>query len=218
MKNILSLTLLILVLGCSTKPSVVQHSEGDTGDGVSEVYVASHGWHTGFVLPAEDIQRRLPELKKRFGSAAYIEFGWGDEEFYQAEVITTGMTLRTIFWPTDSVVHAVAVPTAVDEYFSGNEVARLCLTDGEFRSLMSFIEGSFYKNEGGEILKLKDGIYGNSQFYKGVGEYHLMNTCNKWTAKGLKSAGVDISPAFKLTAGSIMKAATRAECNTRPVR
>jgi len=31
-----------------------------------------------------------------------------------------------------------------------------------------------------------------------------MNTCNKWTAKGLKSAGMDISPTFKLTAESIM--------------
>jgi hypothetical protein len=31
-----------------------------------------------------------------------------------------------------------------------------------------------------------------------------MNTCNKWTAKGLKSAGMDISPTFKLTADSIM--------------
>jgi hypothetical protein len=33
-----------------------------------------------------------------------------------------------------------------------------------------------------------------------------MNTCNKWTAKGLKSAGMDISPMFKLTAGSVMSA------------
>ncbi|MGF1760774.1 DUF2459 domain-containing protein, partial [Photobacterium sagamiensis] len=43
------------------------------------------------------------------------------------------------------------------------------------------------------------------QFYKGVGDYHLMNTCNQWTAKGLKSTGMDISPTFKLTAGSVMK-------------
>ena len=54
------------------------------------------------------------------------------------------------------------------------------------------------------MLALKNGIYGNSQFYKGVGDYYLMNTCNKWTAKGLKSIGMDISPIFKLTADSIM--------------
>ncbi|MFB8829603.1 hypothetical protein ACE0DR_10225 [Azotobacter sp. CWF10] len=44
-----------------------------------------------------------------------------------------------------------------------------------------------------------------------------MNTCNKWTAKGLRSAGVDIFPAFKLTAGSIMKSIAKIECNTRSV-
>ena len=54
------------------------------------------------------------------------------------------------------------------------------------------------------LLKLQKGIYGDSQFYKGVGNFHLMNTCNKWTAKGLKSIGMGISPTFKLTAGSIM--------------
>ncbi|GAB3379979.1 TIGR02117 family protein [Azotobacter armeniacus] len=197
---------------------MVQGSEGFTGRGSNEVYIVSHGWHTGFVLPAEEVQRRLPELKRRFGSAAYIEVGWGDEEFYQAQEITTGVTLRAIFWPSESVVHAVAVPTAVDEHFSNTEMARLCLTDDELRSLMSFIEGSFYKNEREEILKMKDGLYGESQFYKGVGEYHLMNTCNVWTAKGLKSAGMDISPAFKLTARSVMKAIAQTECNTQPIR
>jgi len=70
--------------------------------------------------------------------------------------------------------------------------------------LLSFIASSFYKNQKGEILETQGGIYGNSQFYKGVGYFSLMNTCNKWTAKGLKSAGMDIAPAFKLTAGSIM--------------
>ena len=54
------------------------------------------------------------------------------------------------------------------------------------------------------MVELESGIYGNSQFYKGVGDFYLMNTCNKWTAKGLKSAGMDISPTFKLTADSIM--------------
>ena len=48
----------------------------------NEVYVVNHGWHTGFVLPASDIQQVIPELKNRFGNAPYIEFGWGDNEFY----------------------------------------------------------------------------------------------------------------------------------------
>ncbi|MFB8829604.1 DUF2459 domain-containing protein [Azotobacter sp. CWF10] len=141
--------------------------EDSAGKGDNEIYIVSHGWHTGFVVPADDVQRRLPELKQRFGNTAYIEFGWGDEGFYQAEEVTSGLTLKAIFWPSESVMHAVAVPVAADKYFSGHEMVRLCLTDGELRSLVDFIEGSFYKDERGEIRRLGDGIYGDSQFYKG---------------------------------------------------
>ena len=80
----------------------------------NEVYVVNHGWHTGFVIPASGIHQLIPELKNRFGNAPYIEFGWGDNEFYQAEEITSGITLKAIFLPTDSVVHAVLVPLKVD--------------------------------------------------------------------------------------------------------
>jgi uncharacterized protein (TIGR02117 family) len=172
--------------------------------GQKKVYVVSHGWHTGFVIPAIDIQDKLPELKKRFPHANNIELGWGDKGFYQAKEITTGLTLRAIFWPTKSVVHAVAVPSDVQRYFSNSVIETLCLNELEYLSLITFISNSFARNETDDVMPQKKGIYGNSQFYTGMGDYYLMNTCNKWTAKGIKSAGLDISPVFKLTAGSIM--------------
>ena len=177
----------------------------------NEVYVVNHGWHTGFVVPASDIQQLIPELKNRFGNAPYIEFGWGDNEFYQAEEITSGVTLKAIFLPTDSVVHAVAVTRKADKYFKHSEVEKFCLEDPEFKSLVKFISSSFYRDESGNILKLNHGIYGDSQFYKAKGDFHIFNTCNKWTAKGLESAGMNISTTFKLTAGSIMNYLSREE-------
>ena len=164
----------------------------------------SHGWHTGFIIPAAKIYPSIPELKARFGKVRYIEFGWGDKGFYQAKEITSGLTLRAIFWPTESVIHAVAIPSDVYAYFPNSEIENIVLNSSELGSLVNFISASFYKDEKGKVLELKNGIYGNSQFYKGVGDYYLMNTCNKWTAKGLKSAGMNISTTFKLTAGSIM--------------
>ena len=170
----------------------------------NEVYVVNHGWHTGFVVHASKIHKEIPELKQRFGNAPYIEFGWGDNEFYQAEEITSGITLKAIFLPTDSVVHAVAVTRKADKYFKHSEVEKFCLEDPEFKSLVKFISSSFYRDESGNILKLNHGIYGDSQFYKAKGDFHIFNTCNKWTAKGLESAGMKISTTLKLTAGSIM--------------
>jgi len=46
-------------------------------------------------------------------------------------------------------------------------------------------------------------LYDDSQFYA-ERRLFLMNTCNKWTAKGLKSAGMDIGTTFTLTAGGVM--------------
>ena len=181
----------------------------------NEVYVVNHGWHTGFVVPASVIHQVIPELKQRFEHAPYIEFGWGDNEFYQAEEITSGVTLKAIFLPTDSVVHAVLVPMKVDRYFKNSEVAKLCLEDSELESLIKFISSSFYRDESGDILKLSHGIYGDSQFYKAKGDFHIFNTCNKWTAKGLESAGMKISTTLKLTSGSIMNFLSREESSGR---
>ena len=181
----------------------------------NEVYVVNHGWHTGFVVHASKIQKEIPELKQRFGNAPYIEFGWGDNEFYQAEEITSGITLKAIFLPTDSVVHAVLVPLKVDRYFKNSEVEKFCLEDSKLESLIKFISSSFYRDVSGNILKLNHGIYGDSQFYKAKGDFHIFNTCNKWTAKGLESAGMKISTTFKLTAGSIMNILSREESTGR---
>ena len=170
----------------------------------NEVYVVNHGWHTGFVVHASEIQKEIPELKQRFGNAPYIEFGWGDKEFYQANEITPDITLKAIFLPTESVLHAAAVSSKADKYFKHSEVHKFCLEDVELKSLVDFISNSFYRDESGSILKLNHGIYGDSQFYKAKGNFHIFNTCNKWTAKGLESTGMKISTTFKLTAGSIM--------------
>ena len=89
------------------------------------------------------------------------------------------------------------------------------IEDPEFKSLIKFISRSFYREESGNILKLNHGIYGDSQFYKAKGDFHIFNTCNKWTAKGLESAGMKISTTFKLTAGSIMNYLSREEFSGR---
>ena len=73
----------------------------------------------------------------------------------------------------------------------------------EFALLITYLSNSFLRKEG-TLVSMKKGIYGNSQFYKGEGSYYLMNTCNKWTAKGLKSAKQDVDPLFMLTAGAVM--------------
>lgn len=194
----------ILLAGCSAKPYVIDSPVDYTASGNLDIYVISHGWHTGIIIPAIKIQQLIPELEQRFGEIAYLEFGWGDKGFYQAQEITSGLTLRAVFWPTESVMHVAAVPYMPQDYFPESKLEMLCLTADELSLLGRFIANSFYRDQQGKLVLLKNGLYGNSQFYKAEGDYYLMNTCNKWTAKALKSTGMDIWPAFKLSAGSIM--------------
>lgn len=206
MKFILILLILIIVLvvsACSSKPHTVNATKIQVTS-AKTIYVVNHGWHTGFVVPVKTIQEQLPQLRDRFQNTAYIEFGWGDKGFYQANEIDSGLAIPALFWPTESVVHAVAVPEPALAYFPKAQVEVLCLQSRQYSKLIAFIESSFEKDHNGQLIKLKKGKYGDSQFYQGVGDYFLMNTCNNWTAKGLSSAELDISTTFKLTADSIM--------------
>lgn len=198
--------LLFTVAACASKPYAIQAKADLPANGPHKIYIVSHGWHTGLVLPASTLQSRLPELKQRFGEVSYLELGWGDKGFYQANEITVGLALRAMFWSSGSVLHVVAVPENVSGYFSESEVKPLCLGDDNLATLLDFIEGSFARDAQGHLITLQNGLYGNSQFYEGIGTYHMLNTCNKWTAKALQSAGMDISPALRLTAGSVMSA------------
>ncbi len=96
MKVILLIVILSLLTACSSKPYVVKHTEMPAAVGQEEIYIVSHGWHTGLVVPAKGIQNILPKLRKRFGDIPYIEFGWGDKDYYQAREITSGLTLKAI--------------------------------------------------------------------------------------------------------------------------
>ncbi|MDR2188213.1 MAG: TIGR02117 family protein [Azonexus sp.] len=204
----------MFVAACSGKPYVVEPAVSGEATRSTTVYVVSHGWHTGLVIPSEHMNAKIPELKQRFKEAAYYEIGWGDKGFYQATEITTGLALQAMFWSTGAILHVVAVPSNPREYFTGSKVVETCLTTSETVSLSTFIGNSFTRDAEGHIIRLGQGIYGDSQFYHGEGRYDMLNTCNNWTAKGLRSAGLNISPAWKFTAGSVMRSveANRNSC------
>ena len=198
------LLLISFLIACSSKPHTTTPDINDIAIATGDIYIVSHGWHTGIIIPADLIQSRIPEIKNRFTNAKFLEFGWGDKGFYQANEITSGLTLQAIFWPTEAVMHVVSVPHEPTKFFPSSHMEKVCLDDAGYSALVRFIENSFYKDGSGNVISTRMGLYGDSQFYQAVGDYYLMNTCNKWTAKALKSAGMDISPMFKLSAGSVM--------------
>jgi uncharacterized protein (TIGR02117 family) len=206
MRKLALLLIIFLHSACSGKPCAIDRTELQNEPVTKKVYVVNHGWHTGFVISAEDITGKLPLLKERFVNARYLEFGWGEKKFYQAKEITAWLMIRAVIWPSDTVVYVASLPEPSDAYFNNSEVMEICLTSKAFNGLTEFLANSFQRDAAGRIIAVGAENHGNSQFYEGEGDYYLLNTCNKWTAKGLQSAGMDISPSFKLTARSVMDA------------
>ncbi len=204
MSRLISIFLIGITLlpGCSYRPDIIENTSLTITD-KQQIFIVNHGWHTGIIIPASHIYSLLPDLQQRFSDNHYLEFGWGDKGFYQAEEITLGITLRAILWPSDSVMHVVGIDKNPLTYFSQSDIRSLCVSADGYARLVDFIRHSFQLHDH-KISASQQGIYGDSQFYRGDGRYHLFNTCNNWSAKALASAGFDIFVGSKLTAGSIM--------------
>jgi len=168
------------------------------------VYVTGHGWHTGLVLRTEDVPANiLPEVLD-FQGAEFIEFGWGDEGFYRAKKITPGLVAKAALVPTPSVLHLAGFNGRVEEFFTASDLVELSLDDAQFELLCEFLSESFDRTD--EVPdNLGQGLYGRSRFYRANGSYYFPKTCNVWTAKALKAAGLSTRPATSMTAESVLR-------------
>ncbi len=204
------LFLAIFLSGCSTLPKVVSPAAATVREAHDlQIFVTTNGWHTGIVVEASRLNELVPELARRFPRGRYYEIGWGDAGFYRSKKITAGLVLKAILGPNNpTVVHVVAFQKEPSEFFGKDEVLALRITPGGERSLLAYIASSLRR----PVQSLGPGIYGESEFYVGVGNYFLFNTCNTWTAKALASSGAVNCHAYKLTSGAVMRMVRESPC------
>ena len=168
------------------------------------IYVVSHGWHAGIVLPKELLVNELKNLPFYYTDGQYFEIGWGDSGFYQNPEVTFALSVKALLWPTDSVMHIVALPRNPIDYFTQAQILELSLTDSQIKSMIAFIANSFATDENNIWRYIGPGLYGQSRFFHGNGTYHGLYTCNSWTAEALAVAGVPMNQWFSLTSESVM--------------
>jgi len=171
-----------------------------------QILLVHNGYHTGLVLPraavAELAGRRgysaLIAVTTRFAAFAWLEIGWGDEQFYRhvptPGSLTVGLALHALF-ATDnaSVLHVVGVtrPRAV---FTQAQLGELALSAEGFERLLAGVEATFARGADGQPHDLGPGLYGLSIFYRAVGRFHAMHVCSHWVADMLDAAGVPTAP------------------------
>lgn len=115
-----------------------------------------------------------------------------------------GITLKAGLLPTASVLHIVGFNGSVTRYFAHSEVIRVELSEVGFQRLCSYLENSYALDQAGRSQTLAPSLYGAGQFYLSRESYHAFNTCNVWTARGLREAGCPVTPAENLTVDDLM--------------
>ncbi len=202
--------ILFLAVSCGACAAPVREAPAQgAGEPSKTIYLVSHGWHAGIVLQRAEIPESVWPAPGDFPDAQYLEVGWGDMDYYQTPDPHMGLILKAALLPTASVLHIVGFNGPVPAYFPYSEIIRIELSSAGLEHLSRTIAASFTTDEAGNTTSLGPGLYGNSRFYRSRETYHLFNTCNVWTARALRDAGLPISPARAISVESLMSHARK---------
>jgi hypothetical protein len=197
----IGLVVCMLLAGCSGERAVA------TTERTHVVYVVQRSWHTGIALSAAEWPR-----PSSFVDARYLEFGWGDAAYYQADEPTSGMALGSL-WPGPTVMEVVPlqeIPASPEhDYYS----VALHVTRAELEAMTASIDQSFVQplSPTGKTYRV---AAGEARYYHARGKFHAFRTCNRWTSEVLRLAGCAVKPATMMTAGQVMKAAKRCDAES----
>jgi uncharacterized protein (TIGR02117 family) len=200
--RVIVVVLTVLLIGCAASPKGLFPPRANQP--IRTIYLVSHGWHAGIVVRRADIPTAIWPEQSEFSGAEYLEVGWGDKEYYMTPEPHLGLMLKAGLLPTASVLHIVGFSGAVTRYFPHSEVIRLELSEAGFEQLCSYLANSYSRDVAGHSQALGPSLYGDGRFYLSRESYHAFNTCNVWTARGLRAAGCPVTPAFNLTVDTLM--------------
>ncbi|MBT2558523.1 DUF2459 domain-containing protein [Hymenobacter sp. ISL-91] len=164
------------------------------------VFVVSNGTHTDLVLPVYAPQTghnwlaelNQPALTARFGHYPYVGFGWGNEGFFLGSMggrtPGPGAMLRALL-PSNTLVHASFYRTAPD---SGRRVVPLRVSAAQYGRLVAHVQAALAAPDSAGRRPLRQSAgYGSADFFFGArGRYHALRTCNDWTTRSLRRAGL----------------------------
>ena len=162
-----------------------------------EAWVLSNGVHTDYVFPVRsaliDWQKLFPlaDFPAVPPGAEYVALGWGDREFYLHTPtwadLTAARALGALSGRNRALLHVSYLRR--DQFGAG--AFRLPLSMPQYLRLIEHVRSTLPAGQATAIA----GAHYNAQdaFYEANGAYHLFETCNTWTGRGLRRAGVTVS-------------------------
>lgn len=185
------LPLILLALGACAAPPGPADPQG--GGPAVAVYLVAHDKHSGIAVRRADIPTGLWPEKRDFPQAEYLEVGWGDRDYYYGRNQSLAGTLRAALGSDNpSVLHVAGVRGPLAENFPASEIIEVKLTRDGFERLVRYIHDAYDRAGAPTVAPLGPGLYGDSRFYPAWESFNLLRTCNVWTARGLRGAGLPV--------------------------
>ena len=163
-----------------------------------QLFVRTNGVHTWILMPKTnavmDWRPYAPPAHlrdPRYGEGDYIAVGYGNREFYLNTPTWADLSLRNAFYaafgggpPLLHVEHEFRPQPTED-------TRPLRVTPDQYRRLVAFIRPRFRLDARGRTLPVLGRGYNDwDMFYEAQGGYSFVFTCNEWTGRALRSAGV----------------------------
>ena len=162
------------------------------------IFVRTNGVHTWILMPKTnaymDWRPFIPGSHvrdPRWDAANYAAFGYGEREVYLNTPtwgdLSLGTAARAAFGGGEALVHV----EHVQEPQVDPDTRRVLLRPDEYRRLAAFVRARFRLDGNGRTLPvLGRGYRDNDIFYLAEGGYSAILTCNEWTGRALRTAGV----------------------------
>jgi uncharacterized protein (TIGR02117 family) len=166
-------------------------------------FVIADGWHTEVALPVAAIRGALARLAATFPGAPYLIFGWGARDFYMARNPGLGDLLRAAV-PGPAVMLVIPLGVPPTAYLGPANAWAITLSRVGVAGVSQFLWDSLAKNQAGLPIRAGDGPYPQSVFYAATATYDASDTCNTWTAKALRAAGLPMRAAGVVFAGQLV--------------
>ena len=167
------------------------------------VIIVHDSWHAAIVLRKSALPSSvLPELAD-FPAARFVEFSWGDKDYFPNPDSGFSIALKAAFWSSGSVLHLVGFNDDPRAFYPKAEIIELRLSSTAFDRLLGFLSESFQRHASKGRAQAHPGLYGYSRFYPSSRKFSLINTCNTWVAQALETTGLPVSASRVITAGQL---------------
>ena len=174
----------------------------------SQIHFFRDGIHTHLVLPTNILLRYIPALKQQLQDCPWVRIGWGDFQYYGSSEQTFLSAARALLLPSTAVIAVLGLKDIRQQISETNRIYSIDSNQVTIGAVAQFIASYFKQNPEGEPTAIREKSDGEV-FFKARGIYMLVNTCNNWTSRGLRIAGLRCLPLLNFFPSQVERSVRR---------